>query len=240
MKALDYFDRVSVISLLSRTDRRRDMTRELERHGMPIQAGKVEFFDAFRPAGAGGFPTIGLHGCYLSHLGVLRQARDAGVKRVLVLEDDAQISRQFDKDQERLVAQLDREPWGIVFFGHPIDTGAAAPGPSKLIPHVGAMDLAHFYGVNETALDRLVRFLEGCLTRPPGDPEGGPMSPDGAISVFRERNPDLATLIASPNLGWQRSSRTDNHALRWFDRTPIVRDAVAVARRARAIAGSFR
>ncbi len=240
MNVLDYFGRVSVISLLSRTDRRRDMARELERHGMPIRPGKVEFFDAFRPEEAAGFPSIGLHGCYLSHLGVLRQARDAGAARVLVFEDDAQISRQFDKYQEQLVAQLRREDWGIVYFGHPLDTGASATDVPRLIPHVGAFDLAHFYGVNGQALDRLVRFLEGCLTRPPGHPEGGPMSPDGALSVFRERNPDLPTLIASPNLGWQRSSRTDNHALRWFDRAPIVRDAVAVARRARAIAGSFR
>ena len=49
---------------------------------------------------------------------------------------------------------------------------------------------------------------------------------DGAYQTFRERNPRLITLLASPSLGFQRSSRTDIHDLRWFDRTPLVSDAV--------------
>ncbi len=207
---------------------------------MPLEPGKVEFFDAIRPGDAGGFPSIGLRGCYLSHLEILRGARDSGLDRVLILEDDAQVSRLFARHQEALVARLQREDWGIAYFGHPIDVGPANPDAPELTPHVGRIDLTHFYAVNGPVLDRLVRFLEGCLTRPPGDPEGGPMSPDGALSVFRERNPDVLTLIARPNLGWQRASRTDNHDLRWFDRAPIVRDAVALARRAKAMAASFR
>jgi len=78
---------------------------------------------------------------------------------------------------------------------------------------------AHFYAVNGRILDRLLRFLEELQHRPLGHPDGGPMHLDGAYSTFRAQNPDVVTLIASPNLGWQRSSRSDISP-KWFDNVP--------------------
>lgn len=91
--------------------------------------------------------------------------------------------------------------------------------------------LAHFYGVNGRVLDRLVAFLELVMSRPPGHPDGGPMHVDGAFSTFRQQNPDVLTLAASPSLGWQRSSRSDIASNRWYDRTPVSRELVGLARR---------
>jgi hypothetical protein len=66
--------------------------------------------------------------------------------------------------------------------------------------------------------------------RPGGHPDGGPMHIDGAYSFFRERNPDVMTLIACPNLGWQRSSRSDVFPNKWFDRWPVFRQLTGMAR----------
>ncbi len=57
------------------------------------------------------------------------------------------------------------------------------------------------------------------------------MYPDGAITWFRTHSPDVVTWVANPNLGWQRSSRSDIYPNRWFDRVPLVRELVAGARR---------
>src|SRR5690606_15681426 len=75
MALIDWFDRVYVISLASRTDRRKQMAAMLARAGVEICAGVVEFFDAVRSDAADGFPSPGARGCFLSHLAVLRRAK---------------------------------------------------------------------------------------------------------------------------------------------------------------------
>ena len=64
-----------VINLPYRTDRRSEMQRELSRIGWNAQ-----FFPAIRPASAGSFSSIGAHGCFLSHLAVLKAARNSAPK----------------------------------------------------------------------------------------------------------------------------------------------------------------
>ena len=53
------------------------------------------------------------------------------------------------------------------------------------------------------------------------------MHVDGAYNWFRRANPHFKTVLASPELGFQRASRTDIHDLRWYDSTPVVREAMA-------------
>jgi hypothetical protein len=57
------------------------------------------------------------------------------------------------------------------------------------------------------------------------------MHVDGAYTWYRRLSPEDVTLAAVPELGHQRSSRTDIHDLRWFDRLPLVHDTVAGLRR---------
>ena len=57
------------------------------------------------------------------------------------------------------------------------------------------------------------------------------MHVDGAYSMFRARRPDVVTLISSPSLGGQRSSRSDITANRWYDRQPLLRGLAGLARK---------
>jgi GR25 family glycosyltransferase involved in LPS biosynthesis len=92
-----------VINLATRADRRAEMEAQLNRVGW-----QAEFFAAFRPNAAEGFPSIGARGCYLSHLAVLRLGLRSR-NHVLIMEDDLNFvegfSRQwpsiFDRLQER-------------------------------------------------------------------------------------------------------------------------------------------
>ena len=78
----------------------------------------------------------------------------------------------------------------------------------------------------------LVEYLEACLVRPPGDPVGGPMHVDGALSMFRSFHPEFITLIAQPPLASQRSSRSDISA-RSFESVAGLRQAISLARKAK-------
>jgi glycosyl transferase, family 25 len=57
------------------------------------------------------------------------------------------------------------------------------------------------------------------------------MHVDGAYSWFRRQHPEVITLLAMPELGHQRSSRTDIHDLNWYDRSIVLRPLVSVLRR---------
>jgi hypothetical protein len=223
----EYFDRTYVINLPERTDRRRGIEHELKKVGLALQPGKVEIFPAVRPSSAAGFPNIGHRGCFLSHYNVVKQARKEGLRNVLILEDDLAISPQLRPEAGSLVRQLEGSDWAFAYFGH---VEKAEPGrPVSLRPHVGRLLTTHFLGINGTVFDALLRFLELVQQRPPGHPDGGPMSIDGAYSTFRSQHPGVLTLIAHPNLGWQRSSRSDLSP-RWFDSWLALRPILGAMR----------
>jgi len=78
-------------------------------------------------------------------------------------------------------------------------------------------------------LPELVRFLDSAPLRPPGHPDGGPMFPDGALSFFRAKHPEIVTLAAAPSMAFQRASRSDLTP-RWFDRIPGLRETAGILR----------
>lgn len=225
----DIFDSVYIINLPERTDRRKEMEAELKKITINSENEKITFFPAIRPAEKGDFPSIGAKGCFLSHLAVLKQARERKVSTVLMIEDDLTISPKLLGLLPSLSKVLNSCDWGLCYLGHIEDV--RKEGPFGLIPYSKELRTTHFYAVNGKILDRLIEFLETVLQRPSGHPNGGPMHYDGALSTFREQNPDILTLIAIPNLGMQRSSRTDISPLKWFDKLPIVRLMVSQMRK---------
>ncbi len=225
-----HFERSYVINLPSRRDRQRGMARELARWGVGFASGTVEIFPAIRPQDPGDFPSLGARGCFMSHLGVLRQALSRGPSSVLIMEDDLAIDTQLASVEQALIHTLSSVPWSLVYFGH---TAVDLPRSSDVLVRSEADTIcAHFYGVSAQGLPGLVDYLEKVLTRPAGHPDGGPMHFDGALTMFRDQNPG-STLFASPSLGSQRSSRSDIAPLKWFDQVPLVRGAVTHARRLR-------
>jgi glycosyl transferase, family 25 len=226
----DHFGLTRVINLADRKDRYREVERQLEQLGTAFVADKVEVFPAVRVAGAEGFPSPGVRGCFLSHLGVLQDARARGVASVLVIEDDLEVSARDIPRLESVLKQLPAQPWGVLHLGHILELRGS--GAASLQPFDGPIQTAHFYAIHRDILDRLIAYLEGCLVRPPGDPIGGPMHFDGALTMFRAANPGVATLVAQPSLGGQRSSRSDI-SYRRIEQVPGIKQAMGWARTVR-------
>lgn len=213
---LHSFDRICIISLRERHDRRRAVTRELQRQGIAIDGERVRFVDAIRPDHAAGFPSIGARGCFLSHLKALRQAHADGVRNVLVLEDDVMFTSTIARAAS--LAATRGEAWSFAYPGH---AQAALPGDLRWQRCDEPLVCAHCYAVNRQALPVVIEHLEACLCRPSGHPAGSPMHYDGALSVLRRARPDLLTLVASRSLAGQRSSRSDIEGPSWLDRLAL-------------------
>lgn len=224
----DCFSRTYAINLPERRDRREALLEELRSIALHPEPGRLELFPGVRPETAEGFPNRGVRGCFLSHSGVLRRALDEKLQSVLVLEDDVAFSPLLRDRIETIRRELREQTWGFVYLGHPLRVAPA--GDSRcLVPYGGGIVTAHCYGVHASVLPALVEFFESIPRRAPGHPDGGPMFPDGALSFFRARHPEIVTLVAAPSLAHQRSSRSDLTP-RWFDRIPGLREAAGFLR----------
>ena len=228
---LGYFNKIYIINLEFRRDRRREIEAELRKIHLSLASPLFELFPAVRPAERCGFQTIGAHGCFMSHLEVLRRAQAAGQQRIAIFEDDLQFSRAFRIDIFDIVASLSVNKWDIFFGGYAMNGDLSFLPGAPAVPGNLEIGLTHFVGFQSRGIDAAVQMLESLLTRPSGDPRGGPMPVDGAYNWVRRNNPELITRIAVPALAFQRSSRTDIAEPKWFDDVPFLRHLVAQLRK---------
>lgn len=218
------FDRLYILNLPSRADRRRDMAGELARIGTSLDDPRVRLFPASRPAEPGGFASSGAHGCFLGHLAILREARDLGCHAILILEDDCDFAAGIETLLPPALDMLDVLGFDLFYGGYDLPEGPGggdlAATPLMLADCTAPVRTTHFLGLGRTAITALVPYLDTMLVRPPGSPEGGPMHVDGAYSWFRASRCDLSTWLARPLLGHQRPSPTDIAPSGALDRLP--------------------
>lgn len=230
MQLIDQFERISIINLPERADRRAEINGELARMGRRIDGQHIRLFPAIRPNDAGEFPSLGARGCFMSHRAVIKQALDDGVRNVLVMEDDLLLDPRFIQPQSAMCTTLQQNHWEIAYLGHIDPAHMNSASPTFVTTDQPQVTL-HCYALNREVLEPLYQYLSQCLERPNGHPLGSQMHVDGAFSLFRQFNPQIRTLIATPSLGHQRSSRSDIAHNRWFDRTPVLRQAAGLLRR---------
>jgi len=227
MQLFEHFERVYIVSLPERIDRRKAMEAELKQLGYRVDGIHIRYFDAIRPADQGNFPSIGAHGCYLSHLHILKEAIRDELHNILVLEDDVSFSPLWHDMPNHMLDPLVTKPWQFVYFGHNETTEEETAGLSQTSMPIAT---THCYGLSQSILKSLHEYLEVCLKRPAGHPLGGAMHVDGAYSLFRRQNPHVLTLIATPSLAFQRSSRSDIYPNKWYDRNVILQHIAGFAR----------
>jgi GR25 family glycosyltransferase involved in LPS biosynthesis len=208
-----YFDRIYVINLPERTDRRREITEALQRIGISFAPGKVELFPAIKAKEAAGFSSPGVRGCFLSHLSVLKKAAELDLSNVLVLEDDMEFSSIFDQLWPAMQQQLQDSPWGFAYFSYTHVEGSKLTTPNT--KHVemrplngGYLRCAHAYAVSRPTLAPLIQFLEEIL-------KDNPIDVDGAYSLFRKKYPETLVLRAEPQPVRDRASHSDLHNTGW-------------------------
>jgi len=220
----DQFDRIYIVNLRSRADRRREMHKQLKMVGLESDP-KVVFFDAIKTGDPGPFARIGSHGAFLSHLSILEKHAGSS-ETVLILQDDC----DFVPGAEN----VELGPAWEIFYGgyHQLDPGDVANSN---------IQGAHCMGFRPHVIPALVDFLASVYSgayRPAHEVNGNDViAPpiDGAIVWFRRAHPEVRTLFEQ--VSYQRSSRTDIGDLSLLDRVPplasISRALFRFARRTR-------
>lgn len=227
MSLIRIFERIYIVNLPERSDRRLEMDHELARIGLRVDGSALRYFPAIRPDDAGLFPSIGARGCFLSHLAILDECVRERINRVLVLEDDASLSENLAQLGGDTRQSLEGS-WDMAYLGHRLDLPRTA---RQWIQFPGPVATTHAYALRGAAIQTLQQHLRACLAREPGHPEGSPMHVDGAFSVYRQQHPAFITLVSNPSLVGQRSSRSDIYPNRWYDRMAATRGVLGIARR---------
>ncbi|WP_347989614.1 glycosyltransferase family 25 protein [Methylomonas sp. AM2-LC] len=230
---LDYFQGIYIINLPSRTDRLSEIQDQFKKIGLSLDHPNIHVFAAIRPDDAGEFENIGARGCFLSHLGVLKDARSRQLETILVFEDDLDFASDFLARVDSLIEQLKTADWGIYYGGHRLSKLLALTNQADLVEVDSDLTVvtAHFIGFRQPVIDGLINYLEQALTRPAGSPECGPMHVDGAYSWFRKEHPHVRVFLSVPELGYQRMSRTDIHELKWYDQVIGIRTITQIVRK---------
>ena len=214
-----FFGRVVVINLKSRADRLAEMKEQLRRIGLSFDSANVQLFESIKPLEAAGFSCVGARGCFMSHVAVLRAACEDHVNAILILEDDVNFCHDFKVKFAAVATFLEATGWGMLYGSYLLSQRPkhfdwpCVPATAQL--EIGTSALM---AINGQHIAALVSYFEAMQKRAPGDLQGGPMHIDGAYNWFRQSQPDMVTWLATPPLGFQRSSRTDVHPLRWFDK----------------------
>ena len=229
MKLTDLIDRIYVINLPERIDRKAQISRELKNQGIDWCTNQVICWPAIRPESSADFPTLGAHGCFLSHLAALEDAQSLKQGWVLILEDDAVLLPQLQDALPELAALMKNEQPDLIYLGS-CQQQVQSQGASRFTPSQTPIVGAHAYMVSRAFLSELIPYLQACLIRPAGHPLGGRLHFDGALSLFRQFNPNCRTWLAQDNLIEQRFSRSDIQPRWWYDQWPIIRQFAAWAR----------
>jgi hypothetical protein len=232
MRLIEYFGRTCIINLPEQVERLRLLKKELKPFGADAHPEKVQVPYAPRPEDANGFASKGVYGSFLSHLGILQQARRDGLETVWTLEDDATFSRRMIRDQGRLIDQLRRTHWDFCFFGHSLWHELDGL-PEGLVPYAAPFSWMHCYAVHSGIFSRVIAYLEETLVNDIKDPRGARLYIDPAFGFFRRLNPDVITLVANPVMSIQRGCVSTLASGQWYDSRPYLTPWVSASRWAR-------
>ena len=144
-------DKIYYINLNKRTDRREQIEKELNEFGL-----NYERFEAIETHG------FGIHGCGLSHLAVLKLAKENNYENVLILEDDFTFLVSKDEFEQQLTSFFNLKlPFDVLMLSyllkHTEDT------KYESISKVKEAETAAGYLVNKNYYNTLIDLYEWAM-----------------------------------------------------------------------------
>jgi len=150
----EFTEHVTYINLDKRCDRREEMEQQLKEYNLIGQR-----FAAIETSG------FGIHGCGLSHLAVLKNAREKGYKHILILEDDFVFlvdKPTFDNEMQTLFnSKIDFDVCMLSYLL--LDSEESEDFP--FLYKIKEAQTASGYIVNHTYYNKLINLYEDAMPK---------------------------------------------------------------------------
>jgi glycosyl transferase family 25 len=188
-----HFGGVFYINLERRKDRREEIEKELNSVGL-----NFERFDAFdrKP---------GIVGCGLSHLAVIKEARDRGLPNVLIFEDDFEFLVKKEEFWTHINAFFNTcIPYDVLMFSYNIEKSSPY---NDLIFKVDSATTASAYVVHSYFYDSIINLYEENLPILESTGKHWIYAND---QIWKKLQPAARWYAFNSRLGRQRGSYSDN------------------------------
>lgn len=147
----NYIDKIIYINLNKRTDRREQIENELNSFNL-----SYERFEAFST------PDCGIYGCGLSHLAVLKIAKERNYRNILILEDDFQFLVSKEVFEENLKTFFESNiDYDVCMLSYNLHYSSVCENLN--VNKVVFAQTASGYIVNSNYYDKLIELYEWCL-----------------------------------------------------------------------------
>ena len=176
-------DKVFIINLEERVDRKNEMVKELEKAGIT----NYEFFKAIRPTSQEDVDRwnpkyvterpqwlktdlqkyrFGSLGCLLSHIGVMELSLKRNYERILILEDDVSFIRfvkgaKLQGTLDVIDAQIGTNSVDMLYLGGNHNPNALKQVNNNIYRTFGTLTTAS-YIVNKSAMEKILNRIKGC------------------------------------------------------------------------------
>lgn len=176
-------DKVFIINLEERVDRKTEMMKELDKAGIT----NYEFFKAIRPSSQEDihkwnpkFVTerpkwlktdlqkyrLGSLGCLLSHIGVMELSLKRNYERILILEDDVSFIRfvkgaKLEGTLDVIQSQIADTNVGILYLGGNHNPNGLKQVHDNIYQTFGTLTTAS-YIVTKNAMEKILKRIKGC------------------------------------------------------------------------------
>lgn len=189
----DYFDKTFCINLDSRPDRWKSAVKEFEKHSLNVE----------RVSGIEGakmnldFPPEikeGAVGCALSQFFCIKYAKQLGLNKFLLLEDDVVFNDNINELFSKYILEVPPK-WDMLYLGGQHFNGMNLKQVSEHVYKCEYTLAAHSVAINNTVFDRFIDRIIN-ITKP-------------CDVHYAESHREIDAYVFIPHLTWQTNSYSD-------------------------------
>lgn len=196
---MDLIEKTFYINLEYRKDRNEHLLEEFKK----INFNKFERFNAIKH-------EYGPVGCCLSHLEVLKKAKELKLKNVLIIEDDLEFLVNREEIDKYIIAFLNDEELDVLCLAFNVKSGSLT-NYNQYFYRTTDTQTASCYIIKEKMIDVLITNFEQSLHLLTKVEIDRPVLPKYAIDcTWKWLQPHYKFMISSVRVARQRASYSDN------------------------------
>ena len=191
------FDKIFYINLDKRTDRKEDIENELQSFNLSDNVERFSGIDR---------PEQGILGCTMSHLAVIKLAKERQYKQILILEDDFYFTVTKEEFENQLTEFFDSNiSYNVCMIAYKLNNSTTTDYP--FLTKVLDGQSASGYIVHESFYDSIINLYEEAIPQLEQTKQHWNFAND---QVWKKLQPNADWFALTPRCGRQRAGFSDN------------------------------